>query len=127
MNSLADAIQSKNIHKDVPFCSYVNWNAAGAINVSSAVEAYYQNPRKALTTLAQDTVANEIYNSLVALNHIDAKGYTAMCRDAMQRFSCVSAFPLCPGATSSVPEIAYFKPCRLQCHQIQALCGISSM
>jgi hypothetical protein len=119
--------QAQIIHNNLPFCSYVNWNSAGAINVSSAAQAYYQNPRHSLTTLAQDTLANKIYDSLVALNTIDAKGYVDMCRDAMQRFSCVSAFPLCPAATSSAPEIAYFKPCWLQCHQIQTLCGISSM
>jgi hypothetical protein len=120
--------QAKNINTGTnAFCSEVGWFAAAAFNTSSSTLAYYTSKGNAMDTSAQDAYANKLYDSLREINSMSPSYNSgSMCSDAMHRFSCVSAFPLCPISTST-PEVAYFMPCQLQCLQVQTVCGLSSM
>ena len=76
------------------------------------------NTGDSLSTLDQDGYAqylsNEIRNGHSSL--------TTECSNAIQRLSCLKTFPECPVAGTSISGIAYFKPCKIQCLQVNARC-----
>lgn len=98
-------------------CNFVYWNSATML----AVENYTMyNPGNPLPDSTQLSFATSLYDGYV--NEYKLKNANGNCKNALQRFSCVLAFPECPITSGSV---SYFTPCELQCSQVNALCSTS--
>ena len=65
---------------------------------------------------------SDMVNQMVSRSNLPKYGIA--CYEAIKRLSCVTTFAVCP--TEQEVSSSYLPPCRLQCEQVEAICGIEN-
>ena len=107
------------------FCAFANWQAARLYDASTFT---YSDPGLPLTSQTHFSYAQYLFATwLSAIGSISSSKYpNKACTDAVQRLACTQAFPECPQSGVTATSVAYLPPCRLQCEQVRAFCGIQA-
>lgn len=114
----ASCYNARTIRKgSLKYCYMVSWASAAVFN-SSTFDVY--NPGTPLSNSAQDAIAFYIAQDILGSDQSQLEN---ACVDSAQLFACVTAFPFCPIVGSSASSASYFPPCKLQCTQVNAICG----
>lgn len=105
------------------YCVEADW--LSATMYSRANYTLYET-NDALSREDQDGYAVFVREQLLA----GAVGSTSsanqgLCRGAVKRLSCVTAFPGCPEKGESISSVSYYEPCKLLCIQINAQCDFN--
>jgi hypothetical protein len=100
------------------FCGFISWNAAHVFPVDGNFSVY--DPQTPLSDDEQAFFATTVFSNLKGL--IRGK-LSSGCQAALERLSCVTAYPECAMPGSSLSSISYFPPCRLQCEQVNTFCS----
>ena len=115
-NTKASCQDARIVDNSQKFCSMATWSSAHVYYAANFTDYYPGNP---LTDSLQNALAVNTFGSFKSNSD---KAVSIECSQALTRLACVSAFPECSLAGSSVSSISYYLPCRLQCEQANARC-----
>lgn len=115
-NVKASCLEARVVDNSQKYCGMASWTAA---HIYANVNYTDYSPGAPLSDSQQNDYASNIYDALV----FDyGKPVKTECSQALERLACVTAFPMCPVAGTSISSISYSLPCRLQCEQANARC-----
>lgn len=116
-NYLASCLNAQSLENGGLFCDFATWTSALLYDNKVGNFSYF-SPSTAMTAAQQNEYARSLFKEL---GNTDEQ-YSGECGLALQRLACVLAFPKCATSGSSLSSLSYYRPCRLQCEQVNTRC-----